>query len=234
MLAGMGAGIYGDADDAIAHVRLGTPLRAGRRDPSPVRRALRRVARAGRARLPSGGALSHAPAARHQHLLRRQALADAGGLGADRARPARPASWCSTAWTWSISMRRGAPRRAGAASSSDAVAANDLEPALHLHRPGGLLGQLAAGARCGRSRRRPRNGSGRDRASPPDRRRAGDRRSRRVLLGRRLAEPGRRAELWTGLQAIAGRAGGRRPQRRAWSTWSSRTWPLRASRRRWP
>ena len=148
----------------------------------------------GRRRRPAGD-LTDAPAARHQHLLRGQALAAARGLGAGGPGPARAAARAAQ-------PRPGRPAAIRSAGPTPASCERRRRPRprapLHVHRPRRLLGEPAAGARCGRSR-------GGARVVP-----AGHRLHRRVggrATGGHVGcfsvpdwhDPVRRAELWAGL-----------------------------------
>ena len=92
--------------------------------------------------------------ARHQHLLRGQALAAAGGLGADRPRPARPAARAAQPGPGRSACRRG---RAPVARPTPCSRHSRPRPraALHLHRPGGLFVEPAPVARMRPSAKPP-------------------------------------------------------------------------------
>ena len=182
--------------------------------PHPLRRALRRLARAGCARLSSGGTTEPM---RLQLGINTCFAVKRWPLPEDWAPIVRDQLGLRLV-QHSLDLVDLHASAEGLESQADALQGRRSRPrpraALHLHRPGGLLVEPAPVARCGRSRSGARRGCGPPSASPPisD---AGDRRTRRVLLGRRLARTRRGAtSCGPASQACAGGAGHRRARRR--------------------
>ena len=231
MLAGMGAGIYGSPQDAIAQVRLGAPL-----DPDAATRALYDE------RFDAWRALAHSAAVRRRpepcacSWVSTPASRSSAGrcptIGRRSSATSSACRWCSTAWTWWISMsllsaskrRRTSSRTPWPRTTSACIPRSPAwrpTPPTCCWRPMQLIA------------RRPRSGSGPRSRSLPDHR------------------PRRPADTWVVSRSPTGktRRGApscgpacrdRWPRWRltpgppAWTTWSWRTWPSRVSRRPWP
>ena len=116
--------------------RTREPLRRGHARPT----ATLRPSAAGPARRPADEEADDARPARDQHLLRGQALAAAGGLGADRPRPARAAARPAL-----VRPRRpaGSSTRPTPAAGRGSAARRRPRAPLDVHRARGLLGQPA-------------------------------------------------------------------------------------------